>query len=145
MVASPPPEGYNLTTEENPSTFPSEEVTDEIETDLTARATCAGGSSSPRGGRSLSLRRYVHHWEKIMHNPILIRDPNLRRLVRDFDALADVLQTLIDRDHQPSSHNETVPEHDMEFTTEWQMESTAEEELRSAIRPSAIGQAETEG
>ncbi|HEY7428378.1 MAG TPA: hypothetical protein VH682_29365 [Gemmataceae bacterium] len=62
-----------------------------------------------------------------MENPTIIRDPNLRRLVHDFDALANVLHTLIDRDCQTSPHREAVLDRDMEFTTEWQMASTAEE------------------
>jgi hypothetical protein len=62
-----------------------------------------------------------------MHNPTIIRDPNLRRLVRDFDALADVLHALIDRDRQTSLPNEAVPDREAEFTTEWQMEPAAAE------------------
>ncbi len=66
-----------------------------------------------------------------MHNPIPIRDPNLRRLVRDFDVIANVLHALIDRDQLTSLHNEAVLNRDAEFTTEWQMASTTEEETHS--------------
>jgi hypothetical protein len=62
-----------------------------------------------------------------MHNPTIIRDANLRRLVHDFDALADVLHALIDRNRQTSLPTEVVPERETEFTTEWQMESAAAE------------------
>ncbi|HWG43189.1 MAG TPA: hypothetical protein VN688_10420 [Gemmataceae bacterium] len=61
-----------------------------------------------------------------MQNQTIIRDPNLRRLVRDFDALANVLHTLIDRDPLTARRPDDVP-HEMEFTTEWQMADTAEE------------------
>lgn len=56
-----------------------------------------------------------------------VQDPNLRRLVRDFDALADVLHHLIDWDRPIHPQRESIGERDMEFTTEWQMVSTIEE------------------
>jgi hypothetical protein len=62
-----------------------------------------------------------------MQNAALTQDVNLRRLVHDFDALADVLHTLVDRDRLTSSHGETVAGGEVEFTTEWQMASTAYE------------------
>jgi hypothetical protein len=62
-----------------------------------------------------------------MEKPTIIRDPNLRRLVYDFDALANELHTLIDRDSLTRPHRESVPDQETEFTTEWQMEPDAEE------------------
>jgi hypothetical protein len=62
-----------------------------------------------------------------MQNQTSIRDPSLQRLVQDFDALADLVQTLIDHDHLQRAPHETVPSHDTEFTTEWQMAPTEEE------------------
>lgn len=62
-----------------------------------------------------------------MHNQTPIHDPNLQRLVQDFDALADLLQTLIDRDRRPRAPRESIPEKETEFTTEWQIASTTEE------------------
>ena len=62
-----------------------------------------------------------------MEKLTLIRDPNLRRLVHDFDALANVPHTLIDRDYLTRPHHEAVPDQETEFTTEWQMASTSEE------------------
>lgn len=62
-----------------------------------------------------------------MQKQNLIRDPNLRRLVQDFDALAGRVQTLLERDRPAPLREETVPSHDTEFTTEWQMEPSAAE------------------
>lgn len=62
-----------------------------------------------------------------MQKQTVIRDPNLQRLVQDFDALADLVQTLLERDRLPPTRHETVSIHEMEFTTEWQMEPSAEE------------------
>ena len=61
-----------------------------------------------------------------MQNQTLIRDPNLRRLVHDFDALAEVLHTLMDYD-RPMAQRPDDTAQEMEFTTEWQMAATAEE------------------
>lgn len=60
-----------------------------------------------------------------MNDALPIHDPNLQRLLLDFDALADLVQKLIDSDprrprHEPASTSVT------EFTTEWQMEPSAE-------------------
>jgi hypothetical protein len=60
-----------------------------------------------------------------MNDHAPIHDPNLQRLVQNFDALADLVQTLIDRDRRRVPH-EAVPVHEMEYTTEWQMEPTVE-------------------
>ncbi|HZV06422.1 MAG TPA: hypothetical protein VE999_15185 [Gemmataceae bacterium] len=60
-----------------------------------------------------------------MNDPTPIRDPNLQRLVQDFDALADLVQTLIDRDRRRVPQ-ETISVHELEYTTEWQMEPNAE-------------------
>jgi hypothetical protein len=68
----------------------------------------------------------VNQSEDVMQNQTIIRDPNLRRLVRDFDALANVLHTLVDRDRPTARRPDEAP-HEMEFTTEWQMETAAEE------------------
>jgi hypothetical protein len=62
-----------------------------------------------------------------MQKPTEIEDPSLRWLARDFDALADVLRHLMERDRSTRSSRETVAEREMEFTTEWQMVSTVEE------------------
>jgi len=61
-----------------------------------------------------------------MHKPTDTQDPNLRRLARDFDALADVLHHLMNRDRSTASPRESIAEREMEFTTEWQMASTGE-------------------
>ncbi len=47
-----------------------------------------------------------------MQDQTLIHDPNLQRLVQDFDALADLLQTLIDRDRRPRAAREHPGERD---------------------------------
>ncbi|HTU93323.1 MAG TPA: hypothetical protein VMF69_24795 [Gemmataceae bacterium] len=60
-----------------------------------------------------------------MNDPLPIHDPNLQRLVKDFDALADLVQTLIGDDRRRPRH-ETVSANVMEFTTEWQIEPSAE-------------------
>jgi hypothetical protein len=60
-----------------------------------------------------------------MNEPSLIRDPNLQRLVQDFDALTNLMQKLIERDRRRVPQ-ETTSVNDMAFTTEWQMESSAE-------------------
>jgi hypothetical protein len=60
-----------------------------------------------------------------MNDPTPIRDPNLQRLVQDFDALADLVQTLIDRDRRRMPQ-ETISVHELEYTTEWQMEPNVE-------------------
>jgi hypothetical protein len=52
-------------------------------------------------------------------------DPNLQQFVQDFDALADLAQTLIDHDRRRAHHKRIVTG-EMEFTTEWQMEPSAE-------------------
>lgn len=62
-----------------------------------------------------------------MKNPTLIRDPSLQRLVQDFDAVADLVQTLIERDRPGDMRDKTIPHQETEFTTEWQMEPTPEE------------------
>ena len=62
-----------------------------------------------------------------MQNQPLIRNPSLQRLVQDFDAVADLVQTLVDRDRLDDARHETISRHEMEFTTEWQMEPTEEE------------------
>jgi hypothetical protein len=59
-----------------------------------------------------------------MNDHTSIRDPNLQRLVQDFDALADLVQTLIDRDRRVP--HETIPVNEMGYTTEWQMEPSVE-------------------
>lgn len=62
-----------------------------------------------------------------MPNQTFIREPSLQRLVQDCDAVADLVQTLIDRDRYESDRCDTIPNHDLEFTTEWQMEASSEE------------------
>jgi hypothetical protein len=62
-----------------------------------------------------------------MQDQTQIRDPKLRRLVRDFDALANVLHTLLDKDHLPTDDRPEPTPVEMEFTTEWQMVATVEE------------------
>jgi hypothetical protein len=61
-----------------------------------------------------------------MQDQTRLPDPKLRRLVYDFDALADVLHTLLDKDCLTETRTAFAP-HEMEFTTEWQMAATAEE------------------
>ncbi len=61
-----------------------------------------------------------------MQKQTTIRDSNLRRLVHDFDALADVLHHLIDKDRPPEIRPEDAPA-EMAFTTEWQMVASGEE------------------
>jgi hypothetical protein len=62
--------------------------------------------------------------EEVMNEPKPIRDPNLLRFVQDFDALADLVHTLIDQNRR-RVHHETLSAAEMEFTTEWQMEPSA--------------------
>jgi hypothetical protein len=62
--------------------------------------------------------------EAAMNDPTPVRNPNLQLLVQDFDALADVVQKLMD-DTRRGRH-ETTPSSVMQFTTEWQMEQSAE-------------------
>ncbi len=61
-----------------------------------------------------------------MQSQITFRDPNLRRFVYDFDALADVLHTLVDHDPSRTRRPDDAPQ-EMEFTTEWQMVASAED------------------
>jgi hypothetical protein len=60
-----------------------------------------------------------------MNDPTPIRDANSQRFVQDFDALADWMQTRIERDRGRVAPK-TNPATEMEYTTEWQMESSAE-------------------
>ena len=60
-----------------------------------------------------------------MLNQTPIREPHIRRLVHDFDALADELHHLIDV--PPGPRQEAVSGGETEFTTEWQMVATAED------------------
>lgn len=83
-----------------------------------------GGSCSHFGGRS-SLSTASVDSEAAMANQMLIRDPSLQRLVQDFDAVADLVQKLVNNERPPRRH-EAIPNHEMEFTTEWQMEPTSE-------------------
>jgi hypothetical protein len=62
-----------------------------------------------------------------MKNHTLVREPSLQRLAEDFDALSELVQTLIDHDRLGRARHEAVPCHETEFTTEWQMESTSAE------------------
>lgn len=62
-----------------------------------------------------------------MRNQTLVRNPSLQRLVQDFDAVSDLVQTLIEHEHLDREQHETVLRHETEFTTEWQMEPAAEE------------------
>ncbi len=50
--------------------------------------------------------------------------PNRQLFVQDFDALEDLAQTRIEDDIHRAQHERILDE--MEFTTEWQMESSAE-------------------
>jgi hypothetical protein len=63
-----------------------------------------------------------------MNEQSIVRDAYLQRLVRDFDALADVLHDLLDRDAL-NAEREAISSAAMEFTTEWQMVSTGEQQL----------------
>lgn len=60
-----------------------------------------------------------------MKDTLPLDDPKLQWLVQDFDALADLVQKLIDGDRRRPRH-ETVSTKVTEFTTEWQMEPSAE-------------------
>jgi hypothetical protein len=60
-----------------------------------------------------------------MNDPTPIRDPNVQLFVQDFDALADLAQTLIDHERR-RAQVERISSDEMEFTTEWQMEPSAE-------------------
>ena len=60
-----------------------------------------------------------------MKDPVPIRDPNLQLFVQDFDALADLAQSLIDGDCRRTQH-ERITTGEREFTTEWQIEPSAE-------------------
>jgi hypothetical protein len=62
-----------------------------------------------------------------MQNQTTIPEPALRRLAHDFDALADVLHTLIDRGNLPAPRHDAFSGPETEFTTEWQMVSGEEE------------------
>jgi hypothetical protein len=62
--------------------------------------------------------------EAAMNDLTSIRDPNLQLFVQDFDALADWTQTPIDHDRR--AQHEKIIIGEMEFTTEWQMEPSAE-------------------
>jgi len=44
-----------------------------------------------------------------MQSQITFRDPNLRRFVYDFDALADVLHTLVDHDPLRTQRPDDAP------------------------------------
>ena len=60
-----------------------------------------------------------------MKDTLPLDDPKLQWLVQDFDALADLVQKLIDGDRRRPRH-ETISAKVTEFTTEWQMEPSAE-------------------
>ncbi len=60
-----------------------------------------------------------------MMEPTPRRDPNLQLFVQEFDALADLAQTLLDHERRCAQHERTFIE-EMEFTTEWQMVPDAE-------------------
>jgi hypothetical protein len=49
-------------------------------------------------------------------------DPKLQHLVHEFDALANLLNTLIDHERQAHSHRADSVPPEQEFTTEWQLE-----------------------
>lgn len=61
-----------------------------------------------------------------MQNSLLLRDPNLLRFVQDFETLAEVLQTRIDRKHSHAPHA-ALHGDPTQFTTEWQLPSGAPE------------------
>lgn len=60
-----------------------------------------------------------------MNDSLPINDPNLQRLVMDFDALAGLVQSLIDGDRR-RPREESISANVTEFTTEWQMQPSAE-------------------
>ncbi len=60
-----------------------------------------------------------------MNDPLPIYDLDFQRLIMDFDALADRVQTLMAGDRRRPRH-EPISAKVMEFTTEWQMEPSAE-------------------
>ncbi len=60
-----------------------------------------------------------------MMEPTPLRDPNPQLFVQDFDALADLAQTLIDHERRSGQHERSFLD-EMEFTTEWQMVPDAE-------------------
>ena len=62
-----------------------------------------------------------------MENQPRVYNPSLQRLVQDFDAVAGLVQELIEHDRIDHERHETMPSHELEFTTEWQMEPAAEE------------------
>jgi hypothetical protein len=53
-------------------------------------------------------------------------DRRLHRVVHDLETLTDVLENLIERDRRNPPPWQAMPEHEMDFATEWQMETTAE-------------------
>lgn len=63
--------------------------------------------------------------EAAMNDTLPLNDPKLQWLVQDFDALADLVQSLIAGDRR-RPRQETVPAKVLEFTTEWQMGPSAE-------------------
>jgi uncharacterized protein YdcH (DUF465 family) len=67
------------------------------------------------------------HAEETMQNHKPIGDPHFRRLVHDFDELADLLHHIIDRDRPQNTWTESALAHDTDYTTEWQMDSMPEE------------------
>lgn len=57
------------------------------------------------------------------HSPI--RGPIAQRFVQDFDALADSMETTMDWECGGVEHD-AIPAAAIEYTTEWQMEPSAE-------------------
>ena len=62
-----------------------------------------------------------------MQDQTFVHDPNIERLVHDFDALADLLHRLIEQDRQAEVHHDGLYNSPIAFTTEWQMVGSAEE------------------
>jgi hypothetical protein len=62
-----------------------------------------------------------------MQNPTRIHEPNFPQFTQDVDALDDRMDTRLDCEPHSREPHGAIPRHVLEFTTEWQMASTAEE------------------
>lgn len=63
-----------------------------------------------------------------MQKQTRIHEPNFPQSLVDFDARDDRKQTRIDSHSNLREPHTAIPSHVLEFTTEWQMASTAEED-----------------
>lgn len=62
-----------------------------------------------------------------MQQPILTQELSVPRLVADFDGLADWMPVRHEREDPYRGPHETTPSQETEFTTEWQIVTSADE------------------